>query len=126
MGKKNRLFNIKPGDTLSFGVIRVAAGVQFSIYLPDGNDCNLKFYYTGRKEPACVIPLTKEYKRGGVYFITITGINGDTSGRSLMQILSEDFEYMYETGGKEFADPYAHIIHGKANWGKALNDSQKG
>ncbi|HBA97194.1 MAG TPA: alpha-amylase [Lachnospiraceae bacterium] len=126
MGKKNSLFNVKPGDTLSFGVIRVAAGVQFSVYLPDGKDCKLKFYYTGRKHPACIISLTNEYKRGGVYFITITGINGtDTSGRSLMQILSQDFEYMYEADGMEFADPYAHIIHGRQIWGKVLDSSQK-
>lgn len=126
MEKKNSLFNIQPGDTLSFGIIRVAAGVQFSIYLPDGNDCKLKFYYTGRKEPACIIPLTNEYKRGGVYFITITGINKtDSRERSLMQILSQDFEYMYEASGREFVDPYAHIIHGKQVWGKVLNSSQK-
>lgn len=126
MREKNNLFNTKPGDTLSFGVIRVAAGVQFSVYLPDEKDCKIKFYYKGRKEPACVIPLTEGFKRGGVYFITITGINyDDRSGRSLVQILSQDFEYMYEAGGREFIDPYAHIIHGKSIWGKALNASQK-
>ena len=57
-----------------------ASGVQFSVYLPDEKDCKLKFYYIGRKEPACVIPLTDEYKRGGVYFITITGINSGSEG----------------------------------------------
>lgn len=125
MGNKDKLFNIKPGNTLSFGVIRVAAGLQFSVYLPNGNNCKLKFYYTGRKETACVIPLTNEYKKGGVYFITITGINSnDTSERSLAQVLSQDFEYMYEVDGKEFIDPYTHIIHGKPTWGKSLNDNQ--
>lgn len=126
MRETNSLFNVKTGDTLSFGVIKVATGVQFSIYIPDGNDCKLKFYYTGRVEPACIIPLTNEYKRGGVYFITITGINKtDDNGRSLVQILSQDFEYMYEVDGREFVDPYAHIIHGKHIWGKALDSSQE-
>lgn len=125
MEKKNKLFNVKPGDTLSFGVIMAASGVQFSVYLPDEKDCKLKFYYIGRKEPACVIPLTDEYKRGGVYFITVTGINSDSRGRSLAQVLSQDFEYMYEADGKEFIDPYAHIIHGKSTWGKVLEESQK-
>lgn len=125
MEKKNKLFNVKPGDTLSFGVIMAASGVQFSVYLPDEKDCKLKFYYIGRKEPACVIPLTDEYKRGGVYFVTITGINSDSRGRSLAQVLSQDFEYMYEADGKEFIDPYAHIIHGKSTWGKVMEESQK-
>lgn len=125
MEKKNKLFNVKPGDTLSFGVIMAASGVQFSVYLPDEKDCKLKFYYIGRKEPACVIPLTDEYKRGGVYFITITGINSGSRGRSLAQVLSQDFEYMYEADGKEFIDPYAHIIHGKSTWGKVMEESQK-
>ena len=103
MGERNNLFNIKPGDTLSFGVIKAATGVQFSVYLPDEKNCKLKFYYIGRKEPACVIPLTEEFKRGGVYFVVVTGINSeDKDGRSIMQVLSQDFEYMYEADGKEF------------------------
>lgn len=126
MEKRNNLFNIKPGDTLSFGVIKAATGVQFSVYLPDETDCKLKFYYIGRKEPACVIPLTEEFKRGGVYFVVITGINSNEEDRrSIMQILSQDFEYMYEAGGKEFIDPYAQVIHGKPSWGKAAGSRQK-
>lgn len=126
MEKRNNLFNIKPGDTLSFGVIKAATGVQFSVYLPDEKDCKLKFYYIGRKEPACVIPLTEEYKRGGVYFVVITGINNEVKdGRSIMQALSQDFEYMYEADGREFIDPYAQVIHGKPSWGKAVNSSRQ-
>lgn len=126
MEKRNNLFNIKPGDTLSFGVIKAATGVQFSVYLPYEKECKLKFYYIGRKEPACVIPLTEEFKRGGVYFVTITGINNkNKDGRSLIQILSQDFEYMYEADGREFIDPYAQIIHGKPSWGKTSKNSRQ-
>ncbi len=122
MEKGNNLFNIKPGDTLSFGVIKAATGVQFSVYLPDEINCKLKFYYIGRKEPACIIPLTEEFKRGGVYFVVITGINNNKEDRrSIMQVLSQDFEYMYEASGKEFIDPYAQVIHGKPSWGKAVS-----
>lgn len=126
MGERNNLFNIKPGDTLSFGVIKAATGVQFSVYLPDEKNCKLKFYYIGRKEPACVIPLTEEFKRGGVYFVVVTGINSeDKDGRSIMQVLSQDFEYMYEADGKEFIDPYAQVVHGKPSWGKAAGGRQR-
>lgn len=126
MEKKNNLFNIKPGDTLSFGVIKAATGVQFSVYLPDEKDCKLKFYNIGRKEPACVIPLTEEFKRGGVYFVVITGINNSNKdGRSIMQVLSEDFEYMYEADGREFIDPYAQVIHGKPSWGKPVDGGRR-
>ena len=126
MEKRNNLFNIKPGDTLSFGVIKTATGVQFSVYLPCEKDCKLKFYYIGRREPACVISLTDEYKRGGVYFVVITGINGGgKDGRSIMQVLSQDFEYMYEADGREFIDPYAQVLHGKSSWGKTVNNNKQ-
>ena len=126
MEKGNNLFKIKPGDTLSFGVIKTATGVQFSVYLPCEKDCKLKFYYIGRREPACVISLTDEYKRGGVYFVVITGINGGgKDGRSIMQVLSQDFEYMYEADGREFIDPYAQVLHGKSSWGKTVNNNKQ-
>lgn len=122
MEKGNNLFKIKPGDTLSFGVIKTTTGVQFSVYLPYEKNCKLKFYYIEKKEPACIISLTDEYKRGGVYFVVITGIDGgNKDGRSIMQVLSQDFEYMYEADGREFIDPYAQVLHGKSSWGKTVN-----
>ncbi len=123
MEKNKGLFSIKAGDTLSFGVTKVADGVQFSIYIPGVTESYLKLYKKGRKEPSCVIRLTDEYKRGSVYFLKITGIKRrkDKDSRSLAAILSEEFEYMYETDGKEFIDPYAQVIHGRSNWGKVVD-----
>ena len=116
------MFNVKPGYTLSFGVNKVASGVQFSLYFPEGKNCMLKLYKIGKKEPSYVVNLTNEYKRGGVYFVTITGKDDKSD---IAAILSKDYEYMYEADGEEFIDPYAQVIHGHDIWGKTLNDEQK-
>lgn len=111
------LFNVQPGDTLTLGVTKVVKGVQFAVYLPDKKVCALKLYRIGRKLPAAVIPLKDEYKKGSVYFLTITGIRG-YDNCDIAAVLSEEYEYMYEADGQEFVDPYAQIIHGREKWGK--------
>ena len=114
------LFNVQPGDTLTLGVTKVVRGVQFAVYLPNKKKCMLKLYRIGRKLPAAVIPLKDEYKKGSVYFVTVTGIKGDDTC-NIAKVLSEEYEYMYEADGEEFADPYAQIIHGRDRWGKRRN-----
>ena len=98
------LFNVQPGDTLTLGVTKVVRGVQFAVYLPNKKKCMLKLYRIGRKLPAAVIPLKDEYKKGSVYFVTVTGIKGDDTC-NIAKVLSEEYEYMYEADGEEFADP---------------------
>lgn len=114
------LFNVQSGDTLTLGVTKVVKGVQFAVYLPNKEKCALKLYRIGKKIPAAVIPLKDEYKKGSVYFLTITGIDG-AKDLDISRILSEEYEYMYEADGKEFIDPYAQIIHGRDKWGKKRN-----
>lgn len=114
------LFNVQPGDTLTLGVTKVVRGVQFAVYLPNKKKCMLKLYRIGRKLPAAVIPLKDEYKKGSVYFVTVTGIKGDDTC-NIAKVLTEEYEYMYEADGEEFADPYAQIIHGRDRWGKRRN-----
>ena len=114
--KATELFEYKEGNTLPFGVTKVAEGVQFAISLPDRKQCFLNLYRKGHKKPACRIELSREYKRGSVYFVTITGCREDS--RSIASILSQEYEYTYEADGEEFVDPYAAVVYGREKWGK--------
>lgn len=115
--RKTELFEYKAGNTLSFGVTRVSDGVQFAVSLSGKERCYLNLYRKGMKKTACQIELSKEYRRGSVYFVTITG-SRDMGDRNIAQVLSQDYEYMYEADGEEFIDPYASVIHGREKWGK--------
>ena len=118
MDKKKELFEYKVGETLRFGVTKVSDGVQFAISLPDKRHCTLKLYRKGQKRPACCIELSKKYKRGSVYFVTINGCTDANESRDIATLLSEDYEYMYEADGEELIDPYASVISGREKWGR--------
>ena len=60
------------------------------------------------------------YKRQCVYFVKITGCPEIQNDKSVADILSQGYEYMYEVDGKEFVDPYAAVIHGRERWGKRV------
>lgn len=48
MDKTEKLFRYKQGDTLPFGVTKVADGVQFAVSIPKGGDCYLNNIRPGR------------------------------------------------------------------------------
>lgn len=118
MTEKNSLFEYHVGSALPFGVTKVPDGVQFAVYLPEYKKCFLKLYRKGRKLPEYTIELTQQFKVGGVYFVVLCKAKNVTDRRSVAQILTEDFEYMYEADGKEMIDPYADCITGREHWGK--------
>lgn len=119
MTKKNELFEYCMGSSaLPFGVTKVPKGVQFTVYLPDSDVCFLKLYKKGRKLPSYVLELTDKFKVGSVFFVTICKAEAAKDERSIAEILSQDYEYMYEADGKEFADPYAASITGRRHWAK--------
>ena len=124
--RKTELFEYKAGNILSFGVKKVSDGVQFAISLSGKEQCFLNLYRKGMKKPACQIKLSREYRRGNVYFVTITGSRGDMGDRSIAQILSQDYEYMYEADGEEFVDPYAAVVYGREKWGRRKEGDRSG
>ena len=94
MDKTEKLFRYKQGDTLPFGVTKVADGVQFAVSIPKGGDCYLNIYKTGQKRPSCRIRLSREYRRGSVYFVKITDCPDTDDQHTVADILSRDYEYM--------------------------------
>ncbi|MDO4166668.1 MAG: alpha-amylase family glycosyl hydrolase [Eubacteriales bacterium] len=127
---KRQRFAIKPGHALPFGVTRVQDGVQFAIYLPDRKQCFLKLYRLGAAEPEYRIPLTEEFRMGSVYFVLLelqdSGADTEVAGKrlqntdhaTLAQILTEQYEYLYEADGEDLVDPYASALSDRQKWGK--------
>ncbi|MDE6852376.1 MAG: hypothetical protein K2J67_07795, partial [Lachnospiraceae bacterium] len=128
---KKQRFKIKPGHALPLGVTRVQDEVQFAIYLPDRKQCFLKLYRLGEPEPEYRIPLTDEFRVGSVYFVLlhledldagstpkVSGDSPKTSTMTLAQILTEQYEYLYEADGEDLVDPYASAVTNRNEWGK--------
>ncbi len=120
MVKGNRLFEYRTGNALPFGVSKVSGGVQFAVYLPKRGSMFLKLYKKGKKTPDCQIALTEKFRMGGGYFVVVCKAAEAEDPRSIEEILSQDYEYMYEADGKEFVDPYADYVTGRDNWGKRV------
>lgn len=118
MDRTEKFFQYRPGDTLPFGVTKTADGVQFAVFIPEGQECYLNIYKIGQKRPVCRIRLSKEYRRGSVYFVKITDCPGTDQEHTVAEVLSQNYEYMYEVDGKEFIDPYAAVLHGRERWGR--------
>lgn len=120
---KKQQFTIKPGNALPLGVSRVQDGVQFAIYLPDRRKCYLKLYRTGEREPEYRIALTDQYRMGSVYFVLLH-LADQAEKRALADILTEEYEYLYEADGEELVDPYAAALSDRNKWGKRSGAGQ--
>ncbi len=122
MEKGDSLFEYRAGNALPFGVTKVPQGVQFAVYLPKSDSCLLKLYKKGRKNPSFVVELKDKFQVGSVFFVTICKAEHSSEKRSIEDILTQDYEYLYEADGVEFADPYAAGVTGRDHWGKRNTD----
>ena len=120
MAKGKKLFEYRAGNTLPFGVMKVTGGVQFAVHLPKHNNMFLNLYKKGKKNPDCQIALTEKFRMGGGYFVVVCKAEEAEDSRSIEEILSQDYEYLYEVDGKEFVDPYAGYVTGREQWGKRV------
>ena len=111
------LFTIKPGNALPLGVSKVADGVQFAVYLPGKKKCYLKLYRKGWKSPEYCIELKEEYRMGSVYFVYIE-MDKSKENTRLSELLTEEYEYVYEADGVNIIDPYAAGISGRERWNR--------
>lgn len=118
MTKEKHPFDYHVGNTLSFGVTKVPGGVQFAVYLPDQKKCLLKLYKKGKEHPEHVLELTSKFKKGSAYFVAVSKAAACQDCRSVEEILTQDYEYLYEAEGREFVDPYADYVTGRDGWGK--------
>ncbi|MDD7402508.1 MAG: alpha-amylase family glycosyl hydrolase [Butyribacter sp.] len=124
MIKENSLFEYRVGKALPLGVTKVTEGVQFAVYLPKSEVCFLKLYKKGRKVPSFVVELKGKFKTGSVFSAIINKSAKMSDARDIAEILTQDYEYLYEADGVSFVDPYAAGITGRQHWGKRMAEKK--
>lgn len=76
--------------------------VNFAAAVPEGKECKLLLYRTGKKAPCASFPM--EESVGEIHAAAISGI--DISA----------YEYNYEIDGRVVPDPYAAALSGRRRW----------
>lgn len=90
------------GKPLPLGVTIMQDRVNFAAAVPEGKECKLLLYRTGKKTP-CASFLMEE-SVGEIHAAAISGI--DVSA----------YEYNYEIDGRVVQDPYAVSFSGRSRW----------
>jgi glycogen operon protein len=111
-------FAVRAGQPLPFGATPVPGGVNFSVYSNHATAMTLVLFTRGVPEPMVEIPFPESFRIGGVYAMTVFGIDAET------------IEYGYRAAGpfdpaaghrfdprQILADPYAKLLGGREVWG---------
>ena len=111
-------YGVRPGRHLPFGATLVPGGVNFSVYSSVATAVSLVLFRGGEHEPLAEIRIPEEFRIGGVWAITVFGLDYET------------VEYGFRVWGPEsphvadrfdptriLADPYARAISGRNQWG---------
>ncbi|CAM3306277.1 glycogen debranching protein GlgX [Kibdelosporangium persicum] len=109
---------VRTGRTLPFGATVVPGGVNFSVYSTGVTAMTLVLFRRGEREPWLELPFPDCYRMGGVFAMTVSGVDID------------DLEYGYRADGPWdpadghrfdpgiiLSDPYAKSIGGLETWG---------
>ncbi|SFR77077.1 alpha-amylase family glycosyl hydrolase [Anaeromicropila populeti] len=97
------------GTGLPLGAyVRQDSYVQFSVSIPDHDNCILHLYRKGGEKPVQSFTMDKTWKRGTIFSIVIKLPN------------IEEYEYLYEVGNRYYLDPYTKLLTGRSEWGKVI------
>ncbi|OLB81976.1 MAG: glycogen debranching enzyme [Actinobacteria bacterium 13_2_20CM_2_71_6] len=109
---------VRSGRPLPFGATPVPGGVNFSVYSNRASAMTLVLRRKPDAEPFAELPIPPEFRIGGVFAITVFGLDVET------------VEYGYRATGPEppgpgdrfdptrvLSDPYARAIGGRDEWG---------
>jgi isoamylase len=116
---------VRAGRATPFGATPVPGGVNFSIYSNSATEMTLVLFRRGASEPMAELPFPESFRIGGVYAMTVFGIE------------PEGIEYCYRADGpyrpqygdrfdrdRLLLDPYATLLSGREVWGADDTDHQ--
>ncbi len=97
---------LRKGNPRILGVTEDQEGYSFALSVPEGRQVSLLLYKKGELEPEREIPLTEQYRMGGVCAISVPGID------------PADMEYDYRIDGVVTPDPCAPVLCGLGAFGE--------
>lgn len=106
-------FEIQKGLPQLMGAQQHNGGYNFTIAVDDCEEASLVLYPKGSGEVWKEIPLTEEFRTGGIAAVWIEHLDAD------------DIEYNYRIDGKIITDPCAKAVTGRHVFGKKLPDGQR-
>jgi isoamylase len=112
-------FPVRAGKPLPFGATVVPGGVNFSVYSNHATAMTLVLFRQGEPEPVAELPFPPSFRIGGVYAMTVYGLDVET----IEYGYRADGPFCPEQGhrfdpGHILTDPYAKLIAGGETWGK--------
>lgn len=94
----------KKGQPLPLGAWKQNNGMNFSIAVPGGKDCQLLLYKKGRKTPCVVYEMPEEDAEGEVRFLTVEGMD------------PKQYEYNFRVEDQIIVDPFVRKVSGHEKW----------
>jgi glycogen operon protein len=114
---------LRPGRVLPFGATIVQGGVNFSIYSSRATSVKLALFRLHEDEPYAVIPFLDEFRIGHVFAMVVYDLDYEETEYGYILDGPNDFnEGHWFNPGKILLDPYAKIISGRDEWGRANDD----
>lgn len=107
----DRMLSLKKGNPRVLGVTEGGGGYDLVRAVPKGSEASLLFYEKGAAEPWQEIPLTDQYRIGGLLAVHVTGLDPKRD------------EYNYRIDGQVAPDPCAPLLRGCGGFGE-LPDPQ--
>ena len=111
-------YDVRAGHPLPFGATEVPGGINFVVQSEGATAMTLVLYRRGAAEPVAELPYPECFRIGGVYAMTVFGLD------------AEDVEYGFRAAGpwdpergdrfapdRVLTDPYASALGGREVWG---------
>ncbi|MBB5954348.1 glycogen operon protein [Saccharothrix tamanrassetensis] len=118
--------SVRSGRLMPFGATEVPGGVNFSVYSNNATAMTLVLFRRGERGPFAELPFPAEFRIGGVYAMTVFGIDPETTQYGYRA----DGPFRPEEGHRFDAtrilvDPYAKVLNGQEIWGVPVDRDQE-
>lgn len=98
--------SLRKGNPRILGVTGNQEGYDLTLAVPEGREASLLLYKKGEQEPEREIPLTEQYRMGGVCAVSVLGLD------------PADTEYNYRIDKVVAPDPCAPVLRGTGAFGE--------
>jgi isoamylase len=109
---------VRPGRPLPFGASTVPGGINFSVYSNHAAAVTLVLFRRGEREPRAELPFPPCYRIGGVYAMTVFGLDPETTeyGYRVHGPFEPQSGHRFDPAAV-LVDPYAKVLTGRDSWG---------